>query len=127
MTKHGYVVITPTVNFRVKGVDANSASQIRKLYLDGNEQDRVNIITDLYGAPDAAIKEIFDDKLGVNSPDKTITYGAEIIDGGTAEPGMRENKQKMQKMLERIQQIKQKLQEMRQAQSQDYIDEKNSR
>jgi hypothetical protein len=29
MTKHGYVAITPTVNFRVKGVDANSASQIR--------------------------------------------------------------------------------------------------
>ena len=127
MTQVGYVAITPTVNFKVKGIDADSASQIRKLYLDGNEQDRVNIITDLYGEPDAAIKDIFDQRLGANKPEKTVTYGAEIIDGGTSEPGMSENKQKMQQMLERIQQMKQQLQEMRQLQSQDYIDEKNSR
>ena len=39
MTKQGYIAVTPTVNFKVKGVDANSASQIRKLYLDRNSPD----------------------------------------------------------------------------------------
>lgn len=130
MTEHGYVVITPTVNFKVKGVDANSASQIRKLYIDGNDQDRINIITDLYGSPDAEIKEIFDDKLGVNSSDKTVTYGAEIIDGGEAKVGiMRESRStKLQKLSERIQQLKQAIKESQKKPiDPDYLDEKISR
>ncbi len=125
MTEHGYVVITPTVNFKVKGVDANSASQIRKLYLDGNQQDRINIITDLYGAPDPAIKEIFDQKLGANTADKTVTYGAEIIDGGTKEFG-ESRQQRIKKLSEQIQELKYQLQEMRNTRNLDYIDEKIS-
>ena len=126
MLKHGYVAITPTVNFRVQGVDADSASAIRKMYLDGNDNNRNQIITDLYGAPDAELKAVFDQRLGANTPDKTVTYGKEIIDGGLADQPMHETKQKMQQMLDRIQQMKQQLQEMRQVQSQDYIDEKIS-
>jgi hypothetical protein len=130
MTKHGYVVITPTVNFKVKGVDANSASQIRKLYLDGNEQDRINIINDLYGEPDAEIKDIFDQKLGADALDKTVTYGAEIVDGGEAKVGiMREsrvNRTKIQQLKEKIQLVQKQLQEARDQQF-DYIDEKISR
>lgn len=127
MLEHGYIAITPTVNFRVKRVDADSASAIRKMYLDGNDNDRNQIITDLYGEPDAEIKKIFDQKLGADVLDKTVTYGKEIIDGGEAKVGiMRETKQKMQQILDRIQQMKQQLQEMRQVQSQDYIDEKIS-
>jgi len=63
MTKHAYVAVTPTVNFKVRGADANSASQIRKLYQNGNEADREQIIADLYGDIDAGIKDIFDRKL----------------------------------------------------------------
>jgi hypothetical protein len=65
MTKHAYVAVTPTVNFKVRGADANSASQIRKKYIDGNEADREQIIADLYGDVDAGIQDIFDRKLGV--------------------------------------------------------------
>ena len=66
MTKHGYVVITPTINFRVNGVDANSASEIRKMYLKGNDNDRDQVIADLYGQPDPAIRTVFDKKLGIS-------------------------------------------------------------
>lgn len=63
MSKHAYVMITPTVNFKVKGADANSASQIRKLYLDGNDADRDQIIADLYGEVDPHVRDIFDREL----------------------------------------------------------------
>jgi hypothetical protein len=65
LTKHAYVDITPTVNFKVRGVDANSASEIRKMYLKGNDADRDQIMTELYGTPDAELRDIFDKKLGV--------------------------------------------------------------
>jgi hypothetical protein len=68
MTKHAYVAVTPTVNFRVRGADANSASQIRKKYIDGNEADRDQIIADLYGDVDAGIRDIFDRKLRAPTP-----------------------------------------------------------
>ena len=63
MSKHAYVAVTPTVNFQVRGADANSASQIRKEYIAGNDADREQIIADLYGNMDAGIKDIFDRKL----------------------------------------------------------------
>jgi hypothetical protein len=66
MTKHGYVVITPTINFQVNGVDANSASEIRKMYLKGNDRDKDQVIADLYGQPDSAIRAVFDKKLGIS-------------------------------------------------------------
>lgn len=76
LSKHAYVAVTPTVNFKVKGVDANSASAVRKLYIDGNDQDRTNIITDLYGAPDADLQTMFDKKLGVTEKVTEIYYEA---------------------------------------------------
>jgi hypothetical protein len=66
MTQHGYVVVTPTVNFKVNGVDANSASEIRKMYIKGNNNDRNQVIADLYGQPDPAIRAVFDKKLGIS-------------------------------------------------------------
>lgn len=65
LTKHAYVMVTPTTIFKVKGKDADSASEIRKLYINGNDADRDTIIHDLYGITDPAIKDIFDKKLGV--------------------------------------------------------------
>lgn len=128
MSKQGYVVITPTVNFRVKGQDANSASEIRKLYQKGNTTDRTNIITDLYGAPDAAIQEIFDQRLGT-TPVETVRYGTPIIDGGVKDGMAREsrvNRAKIQLLKEKIQAVKQQIKEAHQQQS-DYVDEKNCR
>jgi len=66
MTKHGYIVITPTINFKVNGVDANSASEIRKMYIKGNDNDKDQVVADLYGQPDSAIRAVFDKKLGIS-------------------------------------------------------------
>lgn len=78
LTQHAYVAVTPTVNFRVKGADANSASQIRRLYIDGNDQDRTNIITDLYGHPDKDLQTMFDRRLGVTEKVTEIYYEAVV-------------------------------------------------
>ena len=124
MTKCGYIAITPTVNFKVKGVDANSASQIRKLYLDGNDNDRKQIITDLYGAPDAELQAIFDERLGVNKPQDAVIYGQEkVFAGDNPVNVMRESR--MAKLQENIQMLRYQLEALRE--SQDYIDERRPR
>ena len=120
MTEHGYVAITPTVNFKVKGVDANSASQIRKLYLDGNDLDRLQIITDLYGTPDAELKDIFDERLGVNAPQEAIIYGQEAVFAGDA-PVNAMHEDRIQKLQENIQFMRKKLRSLKE--KQDYINE----
>jgi len=130
MTKHGYVAITPTVNFRVKGVDANSASQIRKLYLEGNDTDRLQIITDLYGAPDPELKDMFDERLGVNAPQEAIIYGQEkIYSGDNPVNVMRERREKL---MTKINEMREQLAQFRriklnEQQIIDYIDEKKLR
>ena len=130
MSEVGYVAITPTVNFRVKGADANSASQIRDRYLKGNEVDRKNIITDLYGDPDAELKSVFDKRLGVDQPDTVVDYGNPVVNGGDQPVSvMREsrvNHKKIQKLKEKIQLIQKQSQETREQQL-DYINEKISR
>ena len=124
MTKCGYIAITPTVNFKVKGVDANSASQIRKLYLDGNDNDRKQIITDLYGTPDAELQAIFDERLGVNKPQDAVIYGQEkVFAGDNPVNVMRESR--MAKLQENIQMLRYQLKALRE--SQDYIDERRPR
>jgi hypothetical protein len=130
MTKVGYLAITPTVNFKVRGVDANSASQIRKLYLDGNEQDRNNILNDLYGDADPALKDIFNKKLGANKPAEIVQYGTPVISGGEQEVGImhesRVNRKKIQQLKEKIQLVRKQIQEAHEQQF-NYADEKISR
>jgi hypothetical protein len=65
MTKAAYIDITPTVNFKVRGQDANSATVVRQLFVDGNDLDRDQIITDLYGAPDSSLRDMFKNRLGI--------------------------------------------------------------
>lgn len=65
MTQHAYVTLTPTVNFKVQGKDANSASQIRSAYAKADEQGRKDILQSLYGSADKNIKAIFDRKMEV--------------------------------------------------------------
>jgi hypothetical protein len=130
MTKHGYVAVTPTVNFRVRGVDANSASQIRKLYLDGNDNDRNQIITDLYGAPDPELRDIFDERLGINAPQEAVIYGQEAVFAGDNPVNvMRERRENL---LVKITEMREQLARFRQLNLNeqtivDYIDEKKTR
>jgi hypothetical protein len=72
MTRHSYVAVTPTVNFKVRGKDANSASEIRKEYIAGNSADRDSIIVDLYGEAYPEIRDLFDRKLGVSEQTQAL-------------------------------------------------------
>jgi hypothetical protein len=124
MTLHGYVAVTPTVNFRVSGQDANSASQIRKLYLNGNDNDRNQIIADLYGATDSELRDMFDQRLGVDAPKEGIIYGQEAVFAGDNPVSvMRENR--LAKLKENISLLQDRIRQLRDGM--DYIDEKWSK
>jgi hypothetical protein len=128
MTQHAYVFITPVSNFKVKGKDANSATEIRNLYIKGTDENRKQIITDLYGEPDATLKDIFDRRLLPIKATKDIIYKAQPIDGGVL-PHMKESRIKTAKLLESIQILERKATEAYQSINEDliedYIDEKN--
>lgn len=122
--KHAYIEIVPTATFNVLGQTVQSASDIRKMYLAGNDNDRNQIIADLYGTADPELKNMFDQRLGVNAPQEGIIYGQEkIFAGDNPVSVMRENR--IQKIRENIQSLQQKLQLLRE--SQDYIDERSTR
>jgi hypothetical protein len=124
LTKHAYVSVTPTVNFRVRGQDADSASAIRKMYRDGNDTDRMQIITDLYGSSDPELKAVFDERLGVNEPQEGIIYGQEKIYAGDQQASiMREGR--LANLRENIKFLQQRIQQLRDGM--DYIDEKWTR
>ena len=132
MTKHGYVAITPTVNFRVKGQDANSATAIRKLYREGSDHDRAQIIADLYGAPDAELQATFDKKLGVTDPSDAVIYGQEKIFAG--DNPVRVMKERREQLQAKITHLREQLAQVRATGISlqnpavvDYIDEKTSR
>jgi hypothetical protein len=77
--KVAYVQVVPTQNFKVRGVNASSASEIRKMYLGGSDADRNQIINDLYGTPDPHLRDIFDQKLGVTEKVQEYIYEARRI------------------------------------------------
>lgn len=108
MTKHAYVAVTPTVNFKVRGADANSASQIRKEYIKGNDADRDQIIADLYGNVDTGIRDIFDRKLGTGSQQQTVSESRDRI-------------------AEKITQLRERIAQLKEKESDDYIEEKWSK
>ena len=124
MTQQGYITVTPTVNFRVQGQDANSASQIRKLYVQGNDNDRDQIIVDLYGTNDPELRDIFDKALGVNAPKEGVIYGQEqVYAGENPVQVMRESR--LDRLRENIESLQQRIQQLRDGM--DYIDEKWSK
>jgi hypothetical protein len=108
MTQHAYVAVTPTVNFRVRGADANSASQIRKQYIKGNDADRDQIIADLYGDVDPGIQDIFDLKLGTGLQQQTVSESRDRI-------------------AEKINQLRERIAQLKEKESDDYIEEKWSK
>jgi hypothetical protein len=128
--KHAYVEVVPTATFNVLGQPVQSASAIRKLYLDGNDNDRNQIIADLYGTPDPELRDIFDQRLGVNAPQEAVIYGQEKrFAGDNPVNVMRERRQHL---LKKITEMREQLAEFRRLQLNeqaivDYIDEKTSR
>ena len=120
VSKHAYVEVVPTATFNVLGRPVQNASDIRKMYLDGNENDRKQIIADLYGAPDLELKDIFDKRLGVNEPKEAVIYGQErVFAGDNPVSVMREAR--AQKLKENIEFMRKKLRALQE--KRDYIDE----
>jgi hypothetical protein len=60
--KHAYYVIVPSVKYKILGQEISSASKIRQMYIDGNENERSQIIRELYPRSMKVdkIKEILD-------------------------------------------------------------------
>ena len=121
VSKHAYVEVVPTATFNVLGQPLTSASEIRKMYVSGNDNDRNQIIADLYGEPDAELRAIFDQALGVNAPQEGIIYGQERIYAGEQPVSvMRESR--IKRLQENIRYLQNQLQRLRDGM--DYIDEK---
>lgn len=121
VSQHAYVEVVPTATFNVLGQPVQSASAIRKLYLSGNDNERNQIIADLYGAVDTELKDMFDSRLGINAPQEGIVYGQEKIFAGD-QPVNVMREQRIKKLKENIQILRGQLQLLRERQ--DYIDER---
>jgi hypothetical protein len=63
LSQSGYVDIVPVVTFQILGTEVTSASEIRKLYIEGNVDYRQKIITELYGRYDPKLYDIFNNAL----------------------------------------------------------------
>jgi nicotinamide mononucleotide adenylyltransferase len=122
--KHAYVKVIPQIPYNILGKKLTHASEIRKMYLDGNNNDRNQIIMDLYGRVDPELKSVFDQRLGVNEPKEGIIYGQErIYAGDNPVSVMRENR--LAKLKENISMLQDRIRQLRDGM--DYIDEKWSR
>lgn len=121
VNKHAYIEVVPTATFNVQGQPVQSASDIRKMYVAGNNNDRDQIIADLYGSPDSEIRDIFNQRLGITQPQEGIIYGQErIYAGDNPVSVMRESR--LNCIRENIQTLQQRLFELKNGL--DYIDEK---
>ena len=124
LSKHAYVEVVPTATFNIMGQPVTSASQIRKMYTTGNDNDRDQIIADLYGSTDAELRDIFDQRLGVNQPQEAIIYGQERrLEGDRPEALMRE--ERMAVLKENIVWLKTRLSQLKE--SRDYLPEKRTK
>jgi hypothetical protein len=128
MSQHAYVMVTPTVNFRVRGADANSASQIRQMYMKANSADRDAIIADLYGEVVPQIRDTFDARLGTAERVQEFVYGTPVVDAGIKEPGIRENRDRVSRLLEQVMLLERRVEQLHQPLNEDlredYIEER---
>ena len=80
LARHAYITTVPTFTFTVCGKPANSASQIREMFKNGDEGTRQQIVTDLYGSFDQNVYNLLVSKLadGINESNDGSTYRAQI-------------------------------------------------
>lgn len=124
LTRHAYVMVAPTVNFKVKGKNANSATEVRTLYSKGNENDHKQIIHDLYGDTDSAIEDIFDKKLLPVNDLQEFVYSARDKPASLVP----ESRQRAQRLLKSLllaeQRVRYAYSSLHEDISPDYLDEK---
>jgi len=120
--QHAYVKIVPQIPYNILGKRVTHASDIRKMYQTGNDNDRNQIIVDLYGRIDPELKDTFDHALGVNTPQEAIIYGQEKrFAGDNPVNVMRERREQL------LIKISETRQQLNRYQIVDYIDERISR
>lgn len=119
---HAYIMTAPTVNFKMLGGSVRSATEIRAAYIKGNDQDRMNIIHDLYGVDDLGLKRMFDARLDtVKQTAETIREARRQIN--TCETHTR---QKIAMLLESVKKLEQEAQGtvFKEELNEDYLSEK---
>ncbi len=62
-SEHGYLLTTPTFQFDVLGKPVQSASEIRNMFINGDNKTRIKIFTDLYGKFDQSAFNLIASKL----------------------------------------------------------------
>lgn len=58
LSKHGYIITTPTFDFTVLGEPMRSATELRKNFANADTQTQAKMIKDLYGSYDKNIHKI---------------------------------------------------------------------
>lgn len=65
--KHGYVMTVPTFDFNVLGKPVRSATEIRSMYQNGDNETRMKLVTELYGKFSQQIFNLMNEKLGATN------------------------------------------------------------
>lgn len=60
---HGYILLLPTINFNLLGKQIKSATEIRDLYKNSNDEQKMEIIKSLYKSDFDKVKQILDKHL----------------------------------------------------------------
>ena len=63
LSKHGYIITTPTFDFTVLGEPMRSATELRKNFANADTQIQAKMIKDLYGSYDKNIHKIIAAKI----------------------------------------------------------------
>lgn len=63
LSKHGYIITTPTFDFTVLGEPMRSATELRKNFANADIQTQAKMIKDLYGSYDKNIHKIIAAKI----------------------------------------------------------------
>ena len=61
--QHGYIMVAPTLDFKVLGKPMRSASEFRKDFASADDETQKNMISDLYGSYDQEIHNIMRNKI----------------------------------------------------------------
>ena len=77
MDQHGYITTVPTLDFKVLGKPMRSATEVRAMYGQADDETRQAIIKDLFGAYNNEVKSIMDNKLGNNVKTEDAPPGME--------------------------------------------------
>jgi len=77
---HIYVVLTPTIKFKVAGQPVIGATQIREMYANADDKQRIQILKDLYGKVPSWLKKLFDKRLSNQQTESIIQEFIEFVE-----------------------------------------------